>query len=190
MVDHASELKPVSPLDGAAELPRSSQIDLSVVAGVTCAQLFAKSGKQAELCRRLRIGDQPGRATVLPDFTALPLSPGQWMLVSTEETQKDSFAGSIADRIEGIGHVSNQSDSRVCFRLSGPAARTVMAKGCRLDLHPKMVAAGFCAQTVMAQIGVILHQVDDTPTYHMLVYSGFALDFRDWIEGAVSEFTV
>jgi sarcosine oxidase gamma subunit len=51
-----------------------------------------------------------------------------------------------------------------------------------------VVAAGFCAQTVMAQIGFILHQVDDTPTYHMLVYSGFALDFRDWIEAAASEF--
>ena len=94
MVDHAPQFKPVLPLDGAAELPRSSQIDLSVVVGVTCAQLFAKSGKKAELCRRLGIGDQPGRATVLPDFTALPLSPGQWMLVSTEEAQKDSFGNS------------------------------------------------------------------------------------------------
>ena len=190
MVDHDPEFKPVTPLAGTAELPGSDQIELSVVSGVTCAQIFAKSGKLAELCRRLAIGDQPGCAMVLPDFTALPLSPGQWMLVSTEEAQKDSFAGSIADQIEGIGHVSNQSDSRVCFRLSGPAARAAMAKGCRLDLHPKVVRTGFCAQTVMAQIGVILHQVDDTPTYHMLVYSGFARDFRDWIEAAALEFTV
>ena len=115
-----------------------------------------------------------------------PLDSGCWC--QRKRRKKTALQGSIADQIEGIGHVSNQSDSRVCFRLSGPGARAVMAKGCRLDLHPKVVQAGFCAQTVVAQIGVILHQVDDTPTYHMLVYSGFALDFRDWIEAAASEF--
>jgi len=190
MVDRTFEFTPVEPLDGIAELPRSDQIELSVVNGLTFAQVFAKSGQRDELCQRLGIKAQPGRATVLPEFTALPLSPGQWMLVSADEAIKDSFAGSIADRIEGFGYVSPQSDSRVCIRLSGPRARTVMAKGCRLDLHPRVAHTGFCAQTVMAQVGVMLHQIDDIPTYDILVYAGFARSFRDWIVDAAAEFAV
>ena len=68
------------------------------------------------------------------------------------------------------------------------ALRDVMAKGCRLELHPRAAGAGFCAQTPMAQVGVLLHQVDDAPVYDLLVYSGFARAFWHWLSGAAAEF--
>jgi len=56
-----------------------------------------------------------------------------------------------------------------------------MQKGCRLDLHPSVASKGWCAQTQVAQTGALLHQVDDKPTYHVSVYSGFAQHFAEWL---------
>jgi heterotetrameric sarcosine oxidase gamma subunit len=188
MADSSSTFGAVFPLDGVAQPKSSEQIELSVVPGLTFVQLFARNGKASKVRKRLDIGGKPGRATVQQEFTALPLSPGQWMLVSGESTHEGGLAAYIAGRVEDRGDVSEQGDSRVCVRLRGPKARRVMAKGCRLDLHPDAFKTGFCAQTVMAQVGVILHQVDETPTYDLLVYSGFARSFWQWIAEAAAEF--
>ncbi len=188
MADSSSIFSAVFPLDGVAELRPSKQIELSVVKGLSVVQLFARNGKVSKACKLLDINGKPGRATVRKEFTALPLSPGQWMLVSEESIHKGGLAAYIAARIEDRGYVSEQGDARVCIRVRGPKARRVMAKGCRLDLHPNAARTGFCAQTVMAQVGVILHQVDDTPTYDLLVYSGFARSFWQWIAEAAAEF--
>lgn len=187
MADPA-QFSPVFPLDGAPEPPRSDQIELSVVTGLQIVQLFARKGKASKVCKRLDIGRRPGRSSVQREFTALPLSPGQWLLVAGEFLHPEGLAAHVADRIEHRGHLSEQSDSRVCIRLRGPMARAVMAKGCRLDLHPREAGAGFCAQTVIAQVGVLIHQVDATPTYDLMVYSGFARSFWDWICESAAEF--
>ncbi len=188
MSDSSSTFDAVFPLDGFAEPKSSEQIEVSVVPGLTFVQLFARNGKASKVCKRLDISGKPGRATVQKEFTAMPLSSGHWMLVSGESTHKGGLAANVAARVEDRGYVSEQGDSRVCVRLRGPKARRVMAKGCRLDLHPDAFKAGFCAQTVMAQVGVILHQVDETPTYDLLVYSGFARSFWQWISEAAAEF--
>ena len=190
MVDSSPDFGAVFPLDGVAELPPSDRIELSIVPGLAVVQLFARNGKNPKVCKRLAIGGEPGRATIHDEFTALPLSPGQWLLLSDESAHDGGLAAYIAGRIETRGYVSEQSDSRVCIRLSGAMARRVMAKGCRLDLHPGIVGPGFCAQTVMAQVGVVLYQVDELPTYDLLVYSGFARSFWDWIRDAAVEFSV
>jgi heterotetrameric sarcosine oxidase gamma subunit len=186
--ERASSFGSAFPLDGAPALPASDGVELSVVPGLCLVQLFAKNGKTSKVCKRLDISGKPGRATVNKEFTALPLSPGQWMLLAKESRHRGGLAAHVADRLEGRGYVSEQSDSRVCVRVRGPMARRVMAKGCRLDLHPTVAGPGFCAQTVMAQVGVLLHQVDDTPTYDLLVYSGFARSFWDWMREAAAEF--
>lgn len=190
MVDSSSAFNAVYPLDGAAQPVSSDQVELSIVPGLSLVQLFARNGQASKVCDRLDIGDIPGKVTVHDVFTALPVSPGQWMLVSDESVHDGGLAAYVSGRIENNGYVSEQSDSRVCIRLRGAMARRVMAKGCRLDLHPNLAGPGFCAQTTMAQVGVILHQVDQIPTYDLLVYSGFARSFWDWIRDAAAEFAV
>ena len=190
MVDPAPAFSPVYPLDGVPGLPPSEQIELSIVSDLELVQLFANKGKSSKLCKLLDIGRRPGRASVHPGFTALPLSPRQWMLVSSASTHAEGLAAHVTKLIESRAYVSEQSDSRVCIRVRGPMARRVMAKGCRLDLHPSSAGPGFCAQTVVAQVGVTIHQVDEAPTFDLLVYSGFARSFWDWIREAAAEFTV
>ena len=59
--------------------------------------------------------------------------------------------------------ITDVTDGRVAFRLAGPSAREVLAKGCPLDLHPRAFAPGRCAQSLLAKASVLIHLVDDGP---------------------------
>jgi len=72
--------------------------------------------------------------------------------------------------------------------LVGALARDLMARGCRLDLHASVARKGFCAQTQMAQVGVLIHQVSDAPAYDLYVYSGFARSFWHWLTETAAQF--
>lgn len=168
--------------DGADAAP----VKIEVYARTVCAQLFASNGNAAKLASKLAIKDAPGQAATTRNFAALPLSPGQWLAVAKNPAVQ--LATKLAKSAKGLGHASDQSDSRVCFRVSGPMARQLMSRGCRLDLNSPQAQAGFCAQTVMAQVGVLLHQLDDSPSYELYVYSGFARSFCDWLCHAAAQF--
>ena len=86
------------------------------------------------------------------------------------------------------GWVRDHNEGRAVLRLSGRSARDVLAKGCRLDLHPRAFRPGMCAQTAIAQIGVLLHQVDERPTYDLYVAATYALDFFEWLSASAGEF--
>ncbi len=161
-------------------------ISLTVVHGFQSAQVFAVSGKESALANKLKLGTTPGVATDSRTMTALPVSPGQWMVFSKK--QDGAFVSMLAKKSNGLGHVSEQSDSRICVRVSGPQARELMSRGCRLDLHKSKAGKGFCAQTPTAQVGVLLHQVDDAAVYDLYVYSGFARSFWHWITHTAEQF--
>lgn len=160
--------------------PKAPGITVEIRRGHAMGNVFAVSGKTPAVEKALKIKGTPGTATSSKDYSALPLSPGQWLLVSSTPADH-RFGEKIAKRLKGSGYYSEQSDSRVIFRISGRNARELMSKGCRLDLHPAKAKAGFCAQTQMAQIGVLIHQVEDAPVYDLFVYSGFARGFAEWL---------
>ena len=74
------------------------------------------------------------------------------------------------------------------LRLSGPNVRDVLAKGCTLDLHSRSFEPGQCAQTNIAHAAVTLMQIDDLPTYDVVVRRSFASYLALWIEDAASEY--
>lgn len=150
-------------------------------------QVFARKQQSTQLASTLAIGSQVGMASVTADYTALPLGPGQWMLTSTTGDAGE-FCQQIRARTGELGYVSEQSQSRVIIRVSGPSARQLMQKGCRLDLHPSFAGEGFCAQTPMAQVGVLMHQLDDAPSYDLHVYSGFARSFWHWLTESAAQY--
>ncbi len=180
-----ADFAPVHPL-GDKTGRENAGISLKIMPVFMMAQLFSMKNKADSLAKKLKIGMDLGVAAHAKDFTALPLAPGQWMIVS-HETSAPTLAD-LEKRIGKLGYVSQQSDARICIRVSGPKARELMSRGCRLDLHQSVAGKGFCAQTPMAQIGVLLHQVDDAPTYDLYVYSGFARSFWHWLETTAAQF--
>jgi sarcosine oxidase subunit gamma len=87
------------------------------------------------------------------------------------------------------GSVVDVSAARTTLELAGPRARDVLEHGCALDLHPRAFGPGQCAQTLLAKANVVLHQVDDAPTYRLLVRPSFARYLVAWLLDAMTEST-
>ena len=64
----------------------------------------------------------------------------------------------VRSRVGLFAAVSDQSDSRLVLRLSGPRVRDVLAKGVPLDLHPKVVQTRRCRlHARRAHVGATRH---------------------------------
>jgi heterotetrameric sarcosine oxidase gamma subunit len=155
--------------------------------GLSLIQVIAQGGQTQAVAERLGLDPAPGRASGIPAGNALWLAPGAWMVVA-EGLDEGALYKSLLEELQGLAAVIDQSHGRAALRLSGPRARDVLAKGCRLDLHPRAFAPGMCAQSAIAQIGVLLHQLDAAPTYDLYIFAGYALDFLEWLTASAAEF--
>jgi sarcosine oxidase, subunit gamma len=64
----------------------------------------------------------------------------------------------------------------------------VIAKGCSIDVHPKVFGPGAAAQTTLGQAAVVLIALsDDGSDYRTLVRSSSA-HLAEWLIDAVEEF--
>jgi sarcosine oxidase subunit gamma len=111
------------------------------------------------------------------------LGPDQWLVFGASEEQVRQALGDTP------GSVVDVSANRTVLELAGPAAREVLEQGCSIDLHPRAFGPGRCAQTMLARAQVILHQVDDVPTYRLLVRPSYAGYLTAWLRDSLAEWT-
>ena len=130
---------------------------------------------------------EPNRAAGKDGVGVLWLGPDEWLVTCTADHEAE-LVHSLGNALAGIhAAVTDVTDSRTVFRVSGPGAREVLAKGCTLDLHPRAFAAGHVAQSTLAKADVILHQADDAPdgpAYEVYVLRSFADYLWRWLEDA------
>ncbi len=130
----------------------------------------------------------PNTAASAGGRSALWLGPDEWLIVGGEGEE------SLLTRVlhtalgETFGSVVDVSANRTVIELSGPAARDVLAHGCLVDLHPRDFGTGSCAQTLLAKAQVIVHQVNDAPTFHLYLRTSFAWYAAEWLLDAMTEY--
>ena len=78
------------------------------------------------------------------------------------------------------------SASRAVLELSGADARSVLAKGCTLDLRGPSFRAPQCAQTLLARSSVILQALDG-PAFRIFVRNSFSDYLAEWLLDAAAE---
>ena len=117
-------------------------------------------------------------AALAADDVRLPIAPSRWLVVSP---RPDLLAG-LAPRLRGLAAAVDQTGAHVRFVLVGAGSEDVLARGCRLDLHPARFVAGAVARTIVAQIAVVLRKRDDAPTFEVLAPSTFADSFAHALE--------
>ncbi len=121
---------------------------------------------------------------------AVWLGPDEWLLSSTTEAPEELEARVRAAALELGGSATDVSAQRIGLRLTGARVRDVLAKGCSIDLHPRVFGRGSSAQTVLGQAGVVLLALSDAgDDYAVLVRSSFAGYLADWLLDAALEFT-
>lgn len=91
--------------------------------------------------------------------------PCQWLAATDNSAATGVDSGPLAPRLaEALGdsaQVADEGSARAVLRLSGPRVRDVLAKGCMIDLDPRVFAPGTVALTVVAHMTVHLVRVDD-----------------------------
>jgi sarcosine oxidase subunit gamma len=70
------------------------------------------------------------------------------------------------------------------IELAGPRAREILAKGCPLDLHPRVFGPGCCAQSRLARSLVTIAQIDAGPRFELIVRRSFADYLWQWLVDA------
>ena len=128
---------------------------------------------------------------VLPEATALASGPGHWLVLvegtGDPDPQTDPLAGphleaQLTAAVGALASVCDQTGGRVRFSVAGRLARELLARGVGIDLHPDRFAVGQSAVTSIGHMGVQFRQVDDLPTYHLLVVRSYAGSFRHWLQ--------
>ena len=121
-------------------------------------------------------------------LTVFWMGPDRWWLVgdgaalpSVNEIRQELAAFNAA-AVE-IG------DAFAAVEIAGAKARDVLAKGCTIDLHPRVFEADSVVQTNLAKAQITLNQIDET-TYRIFARRSFAEYLWTWLEDAGMEYGV
>lgn len=131
---------------------------------------------------------QSNRVASMRELRTLWLGPDEWLVTAPEGLFPD-LSGRLARALENRhAVVTDLSSSRAIIEVAGPRARTLLEKGCGLDLHPRVFGPGQCAQTVFARLPVIIDQLGAAPLYRLLVRRSAARWLAEWLIDAAREF--
>lgn len=134
---------------------------------------------------------QPNTTVRSGELTVIWLGPDEWLVVAPEGSQEAVEKSLRQGLATEAGSVVDLSAHRTTLELTGVRARDVLAKGCSLDLHPRVFGPGRCAQLMLAMAPVLLVARDGEPSaYWLLVRSSYAAYVGDWLRDASLEYTV
>ena len=84
------------------------------------------------------------------------LGPDEW-LAMTAPGEEAALGKRLADALAGrVCALTDLTGGQICIRLSGENVRDALAKGCTLDLHPRVFKPGHCAQTVLGKASMLI----------------------------------
>ena len=159
---------------------------------VDIAQLIARSGEteavlsavHGELHLKL---PEPGFASSHLEATAIWIAPHTWLVIWPRSGGTDLLSA-VRSACGDAAAVADQSSGKTVLRVSGGRARDVLAKGCRIDLHPRAFGPGRAAVTLIAHVHGIIVQRDAVPTFDVIVPSTLAGHVFEWLCVSAAEY--
>jgi len=153
----------------------------------------------------LRVRDPETAATRLGEVFAMPwpttpnlvfgetprvawLAPGEWAIFAPG----DALDARVSAACAGLTHhLADVSAGRRRWRIEGVLARDLLAKGCSLDTDPRVFAPGQCAQSLLAQVFILL--LPQPPAiggaaFDIVADVSLAGHLRAWLADAALEF--
>jgi sarcosine oxidase subunit gamma len=110
---------------------------------------------------------------------ALWLGPDEWLMVA-EPGSAPGIVEALEQALDGLHRsVVDVSASRAVVELTGDGRLDLLSHGCALDLHPRSWRAGLCAQTLLAQVPVLLQERDHAT--RIFVRPSLAAHLVDWL---------
>ncbi|UZE50772.1 sarcosine oxidase subunit gamma [Rhodopseudomonas sp. P2A-2r] len=156
-------------------------------AGLGIATLMARKGKIDALAASIKeqydIDLPSGPHWRGSDALALlGTGPGRWLAIHSAPPAR--FVANLAQQLEGVASVVDQSGACGVLRLSGPALIETLAKGVAIDLDAKAFPAGSVAVTQIAHVGVTLCKIDESPAIDVIVARSLSASFWHWLSSS------
>ncbi len=109
------------------------------------------------------------------------LGPDEW-LIRCDIEEAAELAAALEAAVDGLhSAVNDVSGGNVAIDLAGASVRELLARGSTFDFHPRVFRPGDCAQTGLAKAGVLVGQLDDAPTFELVVRRSFADYLLRWL---------
>ncbi|WP_439899763.1 sarcosine oxidase subunit gamma [Paraburkholderia phymatum] len=106
-------------------------------------------------------------------YDVLWLGPDEW-LVRSLQPQSPVAEDKLVEALQGqFASAVDIGSGWTVLEVSGEKVRDVIARGCPIDLHPRMFAPGQCAQSHYFKASIVLVPVADD-TYEIVVRRSFA----------------
>ena len=117
------------------------------------------------------------------------LGPDEWLIVTEREADSAILAALETSLSGQHAAVTLVSDASITYRIAGPRAADVLAKGMTLDLDATVFTAGACARSLLGRSAVLLHRPGPENVYEITVTRSFADYVRSWLEDAMLEYS-
>jgi sarcosine oxidase, subunit gamma len=181
-----SPLDGVALIDGMRELPFLAQLDFRLDAGDVAARVAVESV----------VGPLPMEPNTVhggSEAAVLWLGPDEWLVVGPPdgETVLEAQLHEALGDARGRVAIVDVSANRTTLELRGPRVRELLEFGCPIDLHPRTLGRGRCAQTLLARANVLIWHVADEPedTWRLFVRPSFAAYIAAWLADAATGLT-
>ena len=133
---------------------------------------------------------EPNTVSEGDELSAMWLGPDEWLVLTPPGREVDT-ALALRDALGSLfASVTDVSGAQTVINVSGARARDLLQKGCSADLHPRVFGPGRCAQALIAKAGVTVRQLDDSPSFDLIVRRSFAEYLALWLEDAAQEYGV
>ena len=189
MAESTSGLLRTHPLEAWAEafarLPESLAVTALPFVAMVDVRLAAPSERLG-----IDLPTVPNTWVPTEDGRVVWLGPDEWLLTSERERPEDLEAR-IRDAVVPLGGAAvDVSAQRIAIRLTGSRVRDLLAKGCAIDLHPRVFGRGRSAQSTLGLAAVVLLALGDGgDDFLVLVRSSFAGYLAEWLLDAAVEYT-
>lgn len=169
-----------------------ADVALRVVDEIAVAHVSARRGQNAALLQVLArmfaapVADQPQRVAS-GKLSITGISPGQWRMMVRGKNSDAELRSAIGE-LQEWAVATELGDGLFLAEISGPRARTALAKGIAIDLHPGVFKVGAAAQTSAAHIGLHLALIDDKPTFELVSAASTAGSLWSWLTSSCGEY--
>ncbi|MBS0578590.1 MAG: hypothetical protein JSR36_04945 [Proteobacteria bacterium] len=129
----------------------------------------------------------PGEVRASAPRVSLCVRPQRWLLLQPAEgPEAAARAHAWQEGCGGLAAAIDMSSALSVLLLSGRPAREMLARGCRLDLHPQVFRPGMAASTLLAQVPVTLAALPGGLL--LLSPSSTAQHLGEWLEATARPF--
>ena len=178
----------LEPFFALVESAAQARVDVSVLSGYGFLNVRLDPRCEQAVDAATRVLGQPmplaSNTFTSGEHRVYWIGPDEWLVVTSAEGAA-ALGSELAEALAGFhAAINDVSGGHVALCVSGVDARTVLAKGCTLDLHPREFGPGQCARAGLAKATVLLGVPDNASTYTIIVSRSFSDYLCRWLAHA------